>query len=67
MQYTWNVLWTDFVPLGFDVICLDYRQTIRHETNLLDHHVSGIQRGSVHAASSHYITKQWSEGVDWLH
>jgi hypothetical protein len=44
----------DFVPLGFDVICLDYRQTIQHETNLLDHHVSGIQRGSVRAANSHY-------------
>jgi hypothetical protein len=44
----------DFVQLGFDVICLDYFQTIQHETNLLDHLVSAIQWGSAHAASSHY-------------
>jgi hypothetical protein len=55
MQYSRNVFWMDFVPLGFDVICLDYRQTIQHETNLLDHHMSGIQRGSVRAASNHNI------------
>jgi hypothetical protein len=44
-----------FVPLGFDVICLDYCQTIQHETNLRDHYVSGIPQGSVQAASSHYV------------
>jgi hypothetical protein len=48
----------DFVPLGFDVMYLDYCQTIQHETNLLDHHVPCIQRGSDRADSSHYGFKQ---------